>query len=95
MLFRSPYVSNMDKNAKDISVACCAQVSYRKLNTDPEKCKEIFYKLINGGKIHASPFEHVCRPTNYMEGETDTGNIKGFHQYRYDDELSNGIDSKV
>ena len=93
--WHTPYVSNTDKNAKDISVACCAQVSYRKLNTDPEKCKEIFYKLINGGKIHASPFEHVCRPTNYMEGETDTGNIKGFHQYRYDVEMNNGIDSKI
>lgn len=51
--------------------------------------------FVNGGKIHGSPFEHVCRPTNYMEGETDTGNIKGFHQYRYDVEMNNGIDSKI
>lgn len=68
--------------AKRISVSCCAQVSYRKLDTSKEKALEIFNKLISGKNLHASAFEHVCTPiTNY--DAPLLGNLKGWTQYRH------------
>ena len=45
-----------------ISASCCAQVSYRVLNTSKEKALDIYGKLLTGNKIHASPFEHQATP---------------------------------
>lgn len=82
--WHTPYVTGvMDpEEAKKTSVACCAQVSYRKCDTSEEKVQSIFNRLINSGKLHASPFEHVCRP-NYP-GEKQRGNLRGWHQFRAD-----------
>ena len=45
-----------------ISASCCAQVSYRILNSTKEKALDIYQKLISGNKVHASPFEHQATP---------------------------------
>lgn len=82
-----PYASDLKGEiAKKLSVSCCAQVSYRKLNKEVEKALEIYERLISGDKLHASPFEHVCRPLN--PGEQQKGNLIGWHQYREDVEKS-------
>lgn len=87
-MWHLPYIEKDDFNGetletiKKISVACCAQVSYRKLDTSKETALRIYDKLINSGKLHASPFEHICRP-NYA-GETQKGNLRGWHQFRAD-----------
>lgn len=83
-----PYIFENDlkeygiDTCKKISVSCCAQVSYRKLDTTPKKALSIFEKLVSGDIIHGSAFEHVCRPLN--EGEKQIGNLIGFRQYRHD-----------
>lgn len=41
-----------------ISASCCAQVSYRKTDTSPEKAEVIFRRLIESEPCHASPVEH-------------------------------------
>ena len=41
-----------------ISASCCAQVSYRKSDTSPEKAEVIFKRLIESEPCHASPVEH-------------------------------------
>lgn len=50
------------EDALAISSSCCAQVSYRNLDTSLEKAKKIFDMLINMKPLHASPFEHVATP---------------------------------
>lgn len=50
------------EEAKAVSASCCAQVSYRTLNSTKEKSLEIYDKLISGNKAHASPFEHQATP---------------------------------
>lgn len=83
-----PYITDDDlldlplETCKRISVSCCAQVSYRKLDTTPQKALNIYDKLVNGDIIHGSAFEHVCRPLK--KGEKLTGNLIGFRQFRHD-----------
>ena len=96
--WHTPYVNGYDCNdpeatekAKKISVSCCAQVSYRKLDETPEKALQIFDKLIQGDVIHASAFEHVCRPL--QPGEEQLGNLIGFRQYRHDIEQERNYNS--
>lgn len=50
-----------------ISISCCGQVSYRKLNTSIEKALEIYNKFINGPKLHGSVFEHTSTPFSDAE----------------------------
>lgn len=58
------------EEALAISASCCAQVSYRVLNTSKEKALDIYEKLVSGNKVHASPFEHQATPmTEYREIE--------------------------
>ena len=68
--------------ARKISVSCCAQVSYRKLDTSKEKALDIFQKLISGDHLHASAFEHVCTPITDYDAPL-LGNLKGWRQYRH------------
>ena len=90
-----PYIKGDEgydtETAKKISVSCCAQVSYRKLDETPEKALQIFNKLIQGDVIHASAFEHVCRPL--QPGEEQLGNLIGFRQYRHDIEQERNYNS--
>lgn len=58
------------EEALAVSASCCAQVSYRVLNTSKEKALDIYEKLVSGNKVHASPFEHQATPmTEYREIE--------------------------
>jgi thymidylate synthase ThyX len=50
------------EEALAISASCCAQVSYRTLNTTYDKAMAIYDKLLSGGKPHCSPFEHQATP---------------------------------
>lgn len=66
--------------AKKISASCCAQVSYRKNDTSVEKAELVYDRLVGGEPLHASPFEHVCRPL--AQSEEQRGNLIGFRQLR-------------
>lgn len=76
------------EEAKAISVSCCAQVSYRKLDTSKDKALEIYGKLISGSKVHASPFENQATPMDlsgmpfedWMYWLTETKGITAYHK---------------
>lgn len=64
------------ETAKKVSSSCCAQVSYRILNTDIEKAVSIYYRLVESEPVHASPFEHQATPMrepiqNIFEGKVE------------------------
>lgn len=47
------------KEALEVSVSCCAQVSYRKSDDSLEKAKGMYDRLVKtDGPMHASPLEH-------------------------------------
>lgn len=50
------------EEALAVSSSCCAQVSFRLLNTDLDKAEDIYDKLVNSEPVHASPFEHQATP---------------------------------
>lgn len=50
------------KDAIKISASCCAQVSYRQLDTSLNKAIRIYDRLVNASPVHASPFEHQASP---------------------------------
>lgn len=54
------------ETAKKIDAACCAQVSFRKLDTSIEKALCIYERLAGSTPIHASPFEHQATPIDGM-----------------------------
>lgn len=55
-----------------ISASCCAQVSYRILNTDIDKARDIFERLVESKPVHASPLEHQATPmTNITSSCSD------------------------
>lgn len=63
------------QEALDISVSCCAQVSYRKLDDSAEKAKSVVDRLNLGVDItepmHVSPTEHQATPISkalYISG---------------------------
>ncbi|AXN57794.1 putative flavin-dependent thymidylate synthase [Serratia phage vB_SmaM-Kashira] len=53
------------EEALAISASCCAQVSYRRLNSTKDKALDIYGRLLSGNKVHASPFEHQATPLPY------------------------------
>lgn len=63
------------QEALDISASCCAQVSYRKLDTSPEKAKDISRRLKESDRKHASPFEHQAVAS---EVDNHNCNLKGW-----------------
>lgn len=63
-----------------ISAARCARVSYLThdgASPDIEKDLQLFDRLAGARPLHASPLEHQGTP-----GETNTGNFKGWTQFR-------------
>ena len=82
------------EDALQISCSCCAQVSYRKLDTSLEKAKDIYKKLVESEPVHASAFEHCAkvpdRFDDWVNGMTHedqfgkwwSGNFKNWVQYR-------------
>ena len=88
--WHTPYVSTIEaveelgwEKAKKISASCCAQVSYRKLDTSEDKAIDIFRKLVSSDIIHGSALEHVCRPMKANE-KYRLGNLRGWHQFRHE-----------
>lgn len=69
---------------KKVSVARCARVSYLTHDgrRDVSADLRLYERLLKGS--HMSPFEHVARPENELEGELGTtrGNFFGWVQYR-------------
>lgn len=70
------------EDRKKQSASLNAQVSFRKDDPSLEKADVVFSRLVLGNKLHASPFEHVCRILE--PGEKPKGNLPSFHQYRTD-----------
>lgn len=85
------------EEAKAISASCCAQVSYRRLNTTPEKALDIYSRLMpEDGNLHATPFEHQATPLDPTEYQKRLkfseeigdiiplfkGNLRGWFQHR-------------
>jgi thymidylate synthase ThyX len=81
-------------DALAISASCCAQVSYRRLDTSIEKADNIYHKLVTLDPMHSSPFEHSATPmqgkgfkeagVTHMDKAKNywSGNLKGWIQYR-------------
>jgi thymidylate synthase ThyX len=64
--------------ALKVSASCCAQVSYRMMDTSLEKALKIYDMLVSSQPIHASPFEHQARPVTdddikFFEDRTEIG----------------------
>lgn len=58
------------EQAKAVSMSVCAQVSYRKADASLEKAEKMKGMLVDGHKVHASPFEHQATPiSSYTEDE--------------------------
>lgn len=50
------------EEAKKVSASCCAQVSYRLLDTSLDKALKIYDMLVTMSPVHSSPFEHLATP---------------------------------
>ena len=75
-----PYVGAMLEPTQadlDISVSCCAQVSYRTLDMSPDKAKRVVSKLL-GDTPHWSPFEHIA-----VLDYKPKGSYKSWSTYRH------------
>lgn len=76
------------ETAKKISASCCAQVSYRKLDTSIEKALEIYDKLFSGPKPHLSPVEHQATPmgnsTAYVQSIDYPGDFDYLSPYAWE-----------
>jgi thymidylate synthase ThyX len=86
-----PYLTSDDEvysinDAKRISAARCALVSYNNLDGtfNPQKDLERYYKLASARPIHASPMEHVARPSDIETDYYHQGNFDGWEQFRHD-----------
>ncbi|WP_284161662.1 FAD-dependent thymidylate synthase [Burkholderia pseudomallei] len=62
-----PYKLLTQEEALGISASCCAQVSYRRLDSTKDKALSIYERLLSGNKVHASPFEHQATPMRETE----------------------------
>lgn len=60
-----------EKEALKVSASCCAQVSYRSLDTSVEKAVKIYDALVSSKPVHASPFEHQAKPLIIPEYYSD------------------------
>lgn len=79
-----PYITPEEKQKYDynilkkISVARCASVSYKTVDGQemtPEKALNIYDKLYISKPFHASPFEHVATPNDYLYEEEVSSNF--------------------
>ena len=88
-----PYLTSYDKSILTlskqlkVSTSCCAQVSYRMLDTSVAKAIAIFNRLVNADVKHASPFEH---PAQAVENG-GTGNFTGTGWMQYRKLLEDGL----
>ena len=78
------------KEAKAISVSVCAQTSYRKADYSLDKAKKMTGMLVNGHKVHASPFEHQATIIPYFEWSATCEWPEGVTHMRRDYEFGSG-----
>lgn len=71
------------EDALAVSSSCCAQVSFRQLDDTLEKAKRIYERLVESKPVHASPFEHQCKPVQSYTC-INTPELVGFinHQHK-------------
>lgn len=83
--------------ALKVSASCCAQVSYRTVDTSVAKALKIYDQLVGSEPKHASPFEHQARPMTLddttlqtlalthwdRDGNAWSGNFCGWAQMRH------------
>lgn len=60
------------EEAKTVSMARCAAVSYRTENIGLDKSLDIYKKLFSGNKVHASPAMHQATPMKHCETLQDS-----------------------
>lgn len=65
------------EQAKEISVSCCAQVSYRQMDQSLMKARKIHEMLTQKHDPHMSPFEHQATP---MVPYEEVGPIEGWEK---------------
>jgi len=61
------------EDALKLSSSCAAQVSYRRLNKEFEKAEDIYNKLIESERVHASPTEHQAKVGNSVLTSIEDG----------------------
>jgi len=86
------------QNALDISMSCCAQVSYRNLDDTLEKAQKVVERLNLGvdteKPVHASPSEHQATPMKENGSWTKMPNLRGMklvNSPRYPESWEEGI----
>lgn len=57
------------EDAIKVSCARSAAVSYRNTDYGLEKCKEVYERLVNAGKLHGSALEHCATPFCGFDGD--------------------------
>lgn len=80
------------EQAKEVSAARCARVSYLSHDgtRDAQRDLELYRRLVSARPMHASPLEHVATPS--VPGRPAPGNFTGWRQFRHqvEDELDAG-----
>jgi hypothetical protein len=54
------------EQAKKVSMSVCAQISYRKADNSVTKAERMEGMLVDGNRVHASPFEHQAMAFDRM-----------------------------
>ena len=75
------------EDAKKVSVARCAAVSYRNVDYTLDKCKEVWGRLIGSDRKHASAFEHQAKPMY----RTEDSLYEDINISNYPDTWENGV----
>jgi hypothetical protein len=76
-----PYVGVIAEPTQEqfnVSISCCAQISFRSLDTSPEKAERVV-KSLTGEVLHLSPMEH---PAKAMPTYSFSNFHDGWMQYR-------------
>jgi len=84
------FISLTVEEAKAVSMSVCAQVSYRKADTSLEKANKMKGMLVNGHKVHASPFEHQATPIPAFEWNATSEWPEGVTHMRKDYSFGSG-----
>jgi thymidylate synthase ThyX len=69
------------EQAKKVSMSVCAQISYRKADYTLEKANKMEGMLLNGSKVHASPFEHQATPVSSYTENTGSNDPYEFESW--------------
>src|SRR5690606_2757348 len=100
-----PYINSEDhanltlEQKIKVSISCCAQVSYRRLDDSLEKALDIYKKLnlpVEGqypeNPPHFSPAEHVAKVTRQFNWKNCSGNFHSESLFQYRKALEQGIE---